>query len=290
MAGVMQRSACVSDQRGADSLSAMRGMQVDRFDLAPGRVLVGVACRAIGDPARWRVLREGECDTRPPRIERIAPGGGALFDRQRGEERRGHDARVGRLPRCDVDVGDDRRVGGRGGADIDRRIRCHAHSATNMARKRVPRREAIRGTTPVQRLLPELRRHAPGARAFALAFAQERQARLRRVDRALEVHEVAVVARFAAAVVALLHPRELARLQLRLLVAAQVLAHTAVLIVQFAVELRELVAAAVHLIKRAARFPAPGRLRGKRNGKREQRKGCKQILFLHGGAPLGENR
>ncbi|AFQ46868.1 flagellar basal body P-ring biosynthesis protein FlgA [Burkholderia cepacia GG4] len=48
---VMQRTARMVDQRRADSLAAMRRMQVDRFDFAPGRVLVGVACRTIGNPA-----------------------------------------------------------------------------------------------------------------------------------------------------------------------------------------------------------------------------------------------
>ena len=105
-------------------------------------------------------------------------------------------------------------------------------------------------------LLSELRLDAAGARALAFAFLQECHAFLGHVDRAVQIDEVAGRLLFAALIIALLDPGELAILQRALLRWIEMLAQARVFLIQIAVSLREQVARTVDLIKRVTGFGA----------------------------------
>src|SRR5471032_2910983 len=109
--------------------------------------------------------------------------------------------------------------------------------------------DPVRCDVPRAVLLSELRLDAAGAGALAFAFLQECHAFLGQVDRAVQIDEEAGRLLFAALIVALLDPGELATLQRALLRWIEVLAQARVFLIQVAVSLREQVARTVDLIE-----------------------------------------
>ncbi|VFT39280.1 molybdenum cofactor sulfurase [Pseudomonas aeruginosa] len=111
------------------------------------------------------------------------------------------------------------------------------------------RRAAIAGDQSLASTQPVLRHSA-------LAFAEEVEALAGLLGGAVEIDEITVVLAFAAGRVALLDPGDLALLQQGFLAVVQVLAQGAELLVQLAVGLGKLAAAAIHAVEGVARRTA----------------------------------